>query len=548
LPVFLLCLSASPVWADYLGGITFETESPAFLPHGYMVNISIDYKVDEPEGARVFARPFTLGSPTPGYGASGGPLVGPGTGTTSQYFTINTGEAVVTHVRVYLVSPDQSETYLEIFVPVHYVFADHGIFNIRMDHGEYSRLPHDRDLNIDFDYSSEWTGNLRIFARPFTDGELTPYYAASGSASLPPTGSYSQYFSFDQDADVTDIRFQIYNDDQSQLLYEFFVPFDVHWRQIGIYDISVDRPKGEAMHNTQNLNVTFTVEHNDPENRYAWAWCTTGGSYTPDGGYQGGALVVPGTPTTVTRFCRVLSGEQMVDGIQLTFGLPNELMFDFIVPADYHYAPHVAQNHQFVPASPAILSLDEPLNMVFDYMTDNAEGVRIFGLPSYDGEYSVPQVSDGSPLYPSPSGSGDFWLTFIEGEHLTDAMHFRITNPDQSEWLSLHYVPGWWAWGTSGYITPAADSLPSLAAVLGAVYPNPFNPTATIPVEITRDTSLRLDVYDLRGRLVDRLHDGAISAGMHNFTFTGETLPSGVYFCRMKTPQGVSSRGMTLVK
>ncbi len=72
----LLCLvTAQNVMADYLGGVTFDKVSPSYLPHGERVNINIDYKVDIPEGAIIYARPYTMGSPTPGYSASGGDSV-----------------------------------------------------------------------------------------------------------------------------------------------------------------------------------------------------------------------------------------------------------------------------------------------------------------------------------------------------------------------------------------------------------------------------------------------------------------------------------------
>ena len=58
----------------------------------------------------------------------------------------------------------------------------------------------------------------KIYARPFTNGSMTPDSSASGSADLPPSGSSSQHFSFSGDADVPDIRFQIVNTDQSEVL------------------------------------------------------------------------------------------------------------------------------------------------------------------------------------------------------------------------------------------------------------------------------------------------------------------------------------------
>ncbi len=542
------CLGLSqPALADYLGGITFDKESPSYLPHGEQVNISIDYKVDIPEGAIIFARPYTLGSLTPGYGASPGDVVAAGTGTASQYFIITNGERVVTHIRVYLKSLDQSITYLEFFVPVHYVFAPHGLFNIQMDYGQYNRLPHGRNLNIDFDYAADTAENIRIGARPFTDGTLTPGYFASGSISLPPSGSYSQNFYFNGDTDVTDIRFQLFSNDFSTLLYEFFIPYDIHWREVGLYNISFDWPDGEFLHNSQNLTATFTVEHSSTEDRHAWAWCTTDGSYSPGGVYQG-SPVVPSGPQTVTRYCRINTGEQDMDGVQFIFGIPTEMMMDFIVPVNHHYAPHAIQNHIFSPASPAILSNGEHLEMNFEYLTDHGEGVRIFCRPAYDEDLLYGINSAGSPAYSPPSGSGDFWLSFLEGDHLASSMRFHMTNLDQSVQLYEQFAPGWWAWGSSSYITPVPELVPSALAVLGQVYPNPFNPATTIPVVLSKDTHVQLNVYDMRGLLVKSLQDGELTAGQHLFTFKDESLASGVYFCRMKTSEGIQTRPMTMVK
>jgi len=548
LAILIICLISSQLaLADYLGGVTFDKVSPSFLPHGEIVNVSIDYKVDVPEGAIIFARPFTMGSPTPGYSASGGDVVTPGTGTVGQYFRINSGETAVTHVRVFMVSLDQTVTYLELFVPVHYICAPHGLFNIQMDHGQYNRLPYGMNLNINFDYAADTAGNVRISARPFTDGNLTPGYFASGSALLPSSGSYYQHFYFNQDTDVTDIRFQIFEPDFTTLIYEFFIPYDIHWREVGIYDFSFDWPDYEFLHNSQNLTSTFTVEHSDSEDRYAWIWCMTDGSYTPGGVYQG-STPFPAGPQTITRYSRVNTGEQDVDGIRFIYGIPTETMESFIVPVHYHFAPHAVQNHTFSPQSPAIMTNGEHLEMAFEYVTDEMDGVRIFARPAYDGGLIYGMNSAGSPLHLYPSGIGDFWVSFLEEERLANSIFFHMTNPDQSEVLFEQFVHGWWAWGSSGYITPVPDALPAVAAVLGSAFPNPFNPQTTIPLHLNKDTHVQLNVYDMRGMLIDTLQDGDLETGQHYFTFKGDGQPSGVYFYRLKTAGGIVSKPMALIK
>jgi len=551
-PFILLCtllLLILPITAhaDYLGGITVNVDSPAFLPHGEQVYTTVDYKVDHPDGGIVFVRPYTMGAPTPGYGAQGGLIVPTGTGTTTRGFSIFSGYTTVTHLRVFLTSDDQSEVFLEIFVPVNIKFAPHGVFNITTSYGEHSTLPHDRDLEVFFDYSADTAGNVRVYARPFTNGVLTPGYSASGSASLPPTGSYDQHFSFDGDADITHIRFRITTEDQSEILYECFQPFKAHWREYGLYNISFSEPDGESLHNSQNLVATFTVEHNDTENRHVWAWCITDGYYSAGGVYQGSAVVAPGGET-VTRYCRINTGENVADAVRLLFGTPDEILQQIDIPVDYHWAPHAVQNAVFSPAAPAILSNGEHLDMEFDYVTDEGGGVRIFMRPAYDGVPLYGISNDGSPLYGYPDGNGDRWLTFADGEHLASSIRFQMLNADQSELLFEHFYHGWWAWGQSSHIVPAADEIPAALADLGQCYPNPFNPVTNIPVSLGSDAHVKLNVYDIRGHLIRTLHDGVLTAGDHVFMFQGEGLSSGAYFCRMESPLGMRTSRMMLVK
>lgn len=554
LSILSLILLSLVVWlvlpfvasADYLGGITCSPASPSHLDHNTWVDITIDYKIDDPAGGRVFARPFSFGAPTPSYSASPAPLLPMGTGTTTQSFLITSGEHIVTHIRVYLVSPDQSETWLEMFLPVYYHYGPHGVFNIQMDHNPFDRLPHGRQLNIDFDYTTEAAGCL-IYARPFTNGSLTPGYLASGSANLPPSGSYSQDFLFNADADVTDIRFQMFALDNTTLLYEFFVPFDIHWRQWGVYHISFDWPAGESLHNDQHLTSAFTFEHNDPAGLYVWIWSMTDGGYTPGSAYQASALLPAGI-NPVTRYTTVYEGEQVVDHIRFIVGLPDEAYLMFDVPRVNHWGPHAVQNHWFNPRSPAIMSHGEHLDMAFEYVTSHPEGVRIYARPAYNYEPLFGMTSDGSPLYSPPAGTGDFWCTYTSGFTQANSIRFQMVNDDQTVLLLEHFVSGLWAWGTSATPTAAPEPIPAMAVNLGPSYPNPFNPTATIPVTLSREAAVMLAVYDLRGRLVRTLAEGVLPAGDHTFTFNGEGLASGGYICRLESPLGVQSQHMVLVK
>jgi hypothetical protein len=542
--VLTFCLlAAGPAGAEYLGNVTIDKATPSFLPNGVNVNITVDYKIDVPEGRRIYVRPYTNGSLSPNYGASGSIVYPQGTGTAEASFTITSGTVMVDELRVYMRDPDQTETPLAMFVPVILRFGPHGVYNIQADRAQYSRLRHGMDLNITFDYGTSDPGCL-IFARPMNGNNLAPGYAASGSPNLPPSGSGSQYFGFDGDADMTHIRFQIFALDNQTLLDEFFVPWDCHWREWGVYDIAFNHGNVTSLHNSQNLVSSFTMDHVDPNGLRVWTWSIQDGNYCPGSVYQGSVLEASG-PHPVTRYTRVSDGTEQVDAVRFLVGTTDQIYMEFDVPVLIDYGPHALQNFDFSPASPAIMSFGEQLQMTFDYVTDESAGVRIFGRAAYQYEPLMGMTSAGSPLYPAPSGSGDFWMTY-NADREADMIRFRMVSSDQSLLFLEWFQPGYFLWGASGTITDAVDT-PQVAS-LGHCYPNPFNPTTTIPVSLARGSYVKLAVYDVRGRLVHTLQDGKLPAGDHLFTLRGDGLASGAYVVRMDTPAGVHTQRVSLVK
>jgi hypothetical protein len=75
-----------------------------------------------------------------------------------------------------------------------------------------------------------------------------------------------------------------------------------------------------------------------------------------------------------------------------------------------------------------------------------------------------------------------------------------------------------------------------LRFTLDAVYPNPFNPTATVTIHLRRASLLRVAVSDILGREVIVLTDSRYKAGRHQLTFDGSHLASGIYFIRASIP------------
>jgi hypothetical protein len=543
----VLLLVAASASADYLGGITFSQPSPGTLPNDLNVGVSIDYKVDAAGGGVIFARPYTNGALTPGYAASGGDVVPTGTGTATQTFRIASGEHVVDQVRVYLKSPDLSETWLEIFVPVAFAYGPSAVFNLAFVRNQHSVLKHGQPFNLTFDYQASDALGCRIYARPYTNGAITPGYSASGSELLPQAGTTTQWFSFANDADVTHIHFTMY-DHNNTLIFERDIAYPAHWRSVGLYDISFNWPLETSLHNSQNLTATFTLDHDVPGGLRVWTRCTTDGVYTIGGVCQPSGLEPTGVHI-LSRTCRVDTDERDVDGIQFQVATAAGTILEFIVPVDLHWAPHAVQNPVFTPAAPAILSNGEFLGAAFDYATSTTGDVRLFALPALNYVLLPGSPTYTTTIYPAPSGSASCFCAFNSGNHVADSMRFRMVTSDWTQVLLTHFYHGQWAWGSSAVITPVPEaSVVVAAAQLGASYPNPFNPVATVPVILAQDAAVRLAVFDLRGRLVQTLVDGALSAGRHEIPFDGVGLASGTYVYRLEGPGGVQTRRMTLVK
>lgn len=91
-----------------------------------------------------------------------------------------------------------------------------------------------------------------------------------------------------------------------------------------------------------------------------------------------------------------------------------------------------------------------------------------------------------------------------------------------------------------------ADDL--LETRLHAPFPNPFRTTATLAFTLAEPTSVVLDVYDLTGRRVARLAEGAHAQGRHEVTLEAGSLPAGLYLLRLHAGQGVHTGRLTLIR
>tara|TARA_B100000287_G_scaffold424382_1_gene468917 strand:+ start:2002 stop:3804 length:1803 start_codon:yes stop_codon:yes gene_type:complete len=90
--------------------------------------------------------------------------------------------------------------------------------------------------------------------------------------------------------------------------------------------------------------------------------------------------------------------------------------------------------------------------------------------------------------------------------------------------------------------------LPPGTFKLSKPYPNPFNHSLTIPINVTDEAIMKLDVIDLQGRQVDVIFNGLLTRGLHNITWDSKTHASGHYIIRLTTEKKVYHEKTTLLK
>ena len=97
------------------------------------------------------------------------------------------------------------------------------------------------------------------------------------------------------------------------------------------------------------------------------------------------------------------------------------------------------------------------------------------------------------------------------------------------------------------------ESLSCLAFKLEQNFPNPFNPQTRFNYTLPESGNIELGVYDAVGRRIYAIYNGYQQAGSHNVLWTGvdqsyNSVPSGIYFYRLKTETTTITKKMVLTK
>lgn len=84
------------------------------------------------------------------------------------------------------------------------------------------------------------------------------------------------------------------------------------------------------------------------------------------------------------------------------------------------------------------------------------------------------------------------------------------------------------------------DTIPEEVGII-SLFPNPFNPETTIRISVgnTKRNTIRLDIYNIKGRLVETLINQKVDKGEHDFIWNANQFPSGIYFIRYQSQNNI---------
>jgi WD40-like Beta Propeller Repeat len=198
---------------------------------------------------------------------------------------------------------------------------------------------------------------------------------------------------------------------------------------------------------------------------------------------------------------------------------------------------------EWSPVSNRIVVTDTP-DGDEDLFTMNPDGSDVVRLTTNDNHDFTPTWSpDGTRIAYQYSSNGPNQIHIVNADGTND---MAITSGPAPK-----TQPSWMMPQQSGASEYERADLPGFE--LHTPWPNPFNNTATIQFELADPALVRLEVFNVRGRMVrtlvaERLAAGTHIVSLHSAGRTEHQLASGVYLCRMTVGSRQTTQRMVLAR
>ena len=185
-------------------------------------------------------------------------------------------------------------------------------------------------------------------------------------------------------------------------------------------------------------------------------------------------------------------------------------------------------------------------------------------LTSYLGQVLLGQMTQAEALTAAGNVLVGYTLTVLEGlginlndsDHDYDGTNGRLVMQVGNSCIPRNQhlsVASYWVNTAAGVDVDPDESMIPKKFALYDNFPNPFNPTTQIAVDLPEAASTKITVWNIMGQKVATLHSGDLSAGHHVVNFdgrdqNGKQLTSGMYFYRVTAGKYNAIKKMTLLK
>ncbi len=189
----------------------------------------------------------------------------------------------------------------------------------------------------------------------------------------------------------------------------------------------------------------------------------------------------------------------------------------------------------------------KPEHFRFPVKTDNNMSVLVIGTSDHKdmelGVYSQTGKLIGSGRFDETGCSGiSVWGDDTQSEEVDGALNgenlsFRLWNGSEESDVIIVHVEGDRQWLKDGYLVGEllSDAATPISFGIQKTFPNPTNGPVKIMYGLDVDSNVKLNIYDLNGRLAKTLVNQEMKTGYYQVTWDTNIFSSGLYFIRLET-------------
>lgn len=179
-----------------------------------------------------------------------------------------------------------------------------------------------------------------------------------------------------------------------------------------------------------------------------------------------------------------------------------------------------------------------------EYATEDVH-VSAYSVPGLVLDQDAPLSHQGGwALAPGYNG------IFI-GSSLNNSLVYM--NSDWAQFTEIHTFDGavadllFFDAGTESHVDEPVVAQPA-TLTLSAAWPNPFNASTTLTLTLSTSEQVRVELFDMTGRLAGTIYEGSLSSGQRRLAVNADRLSSGMYVVRASSAHGSAVQRITLVR